>query len=53
MGKAKEIHAKKSKVYHNNKKCTERNNIESENIKKGKGGNRLCNTCKRLNSQGK
>lgn len=42
-----------TKVYHNNNKCTERNNIEHKNIKKGTGGLKLCNHCKRLNLKGK
>jgi hypothetical protein len=42
-----------SEVYHNNNKCTERNNIESRNVKQGTGGKRLCSHCKRLNEEGK
>ena len=40
-------------VYHNNNKCTERNNIERKNVKKGTGGLRLCYHCKKLNAQRK
>jgi|WetSurMetagenome_2_1015567.scaffolds.fasta_scaffold1176782_2 hypothetical protein len=49
------IHSKKSgtDVYHNNNKCPERNNIEDKNIQKGTGGLRLCNRCKKLNSESK
>jgi len=38
-----------TEVYHNNSQCTERNNIESENIVRGTGGLRLCSHCKALN----
>ena len=44
---------KNLKVYHNNNKCTEGNNIERENLKKGTGGRRLCERCKKLNREGK
>jgi hypothetical protein len=37
------------KVYHNNDKCTERNNIEKSNIGQGKGGLLICSKCKKLN----
>lgn len=40
-------------VHHNNKKCTERNNIEDGNVKKGTGNLPLCSHCKRLNAEGK
>jgi hypothetical protein len=40
-------------VYHNNDKCTERNNIESYNLRQGTGGLRVCDRCKELNAQGK
>ncbi len=47
----KAIHSKKEmKVYHNNNKCTERNNIEKENIVQGEGGLKICSKCKKLNS---
>ena len=36
------------RVYHNNDKCTERNNIESYNIAHGTGGFQLCEHCARL-----
>lgn len=41
------------KVYHNNNKCTEGNNIERENLRQGTGGRRLCKRCKKLNKEGK
>lgn len=44
---------KNLKVYHNNNKCTEGNNIERENLKQGTGGRRLCERCKKLNREGK
>jgi hypothetical protein len=40
-------------VHHNNNQCTERNNIESYNIKHGTGDYRLCANCKRLNAEGR
>jgi hypothetical protein len=50
--KVNPVHSKISgtRVFHNNNKCTERNNIERKNIKPGTGGLKLCNHCKRLNS---
>jgi hypothetical protein len=41
------------KVYHNNNKCTERNNIEPANVRQGTGGRPLCDHCDRLNREGK
>ena len=38
-------HSVKSPVYHLYKKCTVGNNIESDNLKNGTGGKRLCSTC--------
>lgn len=46
MAKSKPWHAKDSKVYHNDKKCTEGNNIEKRNLRPGTGGNRKCKNCK-------
>lgn len=40
-------------VYHNNNRCTERNNIETRNERQGTGGRRLCHHCATLNAQGK
>ncbi len=37
-----------TEVYHNSNKCTEGNNIEKENLRKGTGGHRLCSRCKEL-----
>ncbi|MCK4887867.1 MAG: hypothetical protein KAS96_10810 [Planctomycetes bacterium] len=48
MAKVKPTHSPKSDVYHDNNKCTERNNIETRNIKPGTGGNRKCKHCKDL-----
>ena len=54
MPKASPIYSKKYRnVYHNNSKCTERNNIEKENVASGTGGLPLCSRCKELNAQGK
>lgn len=52
--KVQPTHSKLSYVYHNNNRCTERNNIELKNLEKGigtyKGKTReLCKHCKRLN----
>lgn len=40
-------------VHHNNSACTERNNIERENIRQGNGGLPLCQNCAKLNREGK
>lgn len=40
-------------VYHNNTKCTEGNNIETENRRSGTGGKKLCQHCAELNYQGR
>ena len=53
MSRVNPIHAKDSNVYHNNNKCTERNNIERRNVKQGTGGKQLCDHCRRLNYEGK
>jgi len=53
MTKVNPTHSIDSDVYHNNNKCTERNNIEPKNLRQGTGGKRLCSHCKRLNSEGK
>lgn len=54
MPKASPIYSKKTRdVHHNNSACTERNNIEPENVVNGTGGLPLCSHCKRLNAQGK
>ena len=39
-------------VYHNNNQCTERNNIETRNLRQGTDGRRLCAHCARLNAAG-
>ena len=41
------------KVYHNNTKCTEGNNIEAVNRRDGTDNRPLCEHCKRLNDEGK
>jgi hypothetical protein len=40
-------------VHHDNDKCTEGNNIETQYKKAGTGGRPLCKHCERLNSEGK
>ena len=42
-------HSAKELVFHNNRSCTESNNIETENLRAGSGGRRLCEHCDRLN----
>lgn len=41
------------KVYHDNNKCTERNNIEPENVRSGTDNRPICDHCRRLNAEGK
>lgn len=41
-----------TRVHHNNSRCTERNNIESYNVRQGTGGLPVCQHCLRLNQQG-
>jgi hypothetical protein len=41
------------RVYHNNSRCTERNNIEAGDSRQGTGGRPVCLHCSSLNSQGK
>lgn len=38
--------------HHNNTRCTERNNIETYNVRHGTGGLPVCQHCQRLNLQG-
>ena len=40
------------KVYHNNTKCTEGNNIETQYRRSGTANRPICEHCKRLNDQG-
>ena len=56
MSKVPPFHSKKEtapKVYHDNNKCTEGNNIESYNLVQGTGGRPLCDHCKRLAAEWK
>jgi hypothetical protein len=52
MPKVSPTHSSKEDVYHNNSRCTERNNIEKENLRQGTGNKRLCSHCDRLNKAG-
>jgi hypothetical protein len=52
MAQVAPTNARNSDVYHNNDKCTERNNIEPQNLQQGTGGKRLCNRCAELNAAG-
>jgi hypothetical protein len=42
-----------TRVYHNNDKCTERNNIENKYKASGTNGRRLCQHCHALNQKGR
>lgn len=51
MAKVPPIYSKKPNarnVYHDDNQCTERNNIERENIAHGTGGRPKCEHCRRL-----
>ena len=51
MSKVAPIHSKKPyapQVYHDDNQCTERNNIEKENIVQGTGGRQKCERCREL-----
>lgn len=39
--------------HHNNTRCTEGNNIESQYRRSGTGGKPLCAHCARLNAEGR
>jgi hypothetical protein len=41
------------RVYHNNSRCVERNNIEAGDRRQGTGGRPLCVNCCSLKAQGK
>lgn len=45
---SKEWHSVWQDVYHDNRTCTEGNNIEPWNVRPGNGGKRLCNRCAEL-----
>ena len=53
MPRVAPVYSIKQSVHHNNSRCTERNNIERENLRAGTGGKPLCQHCKRLNAEGK
>ncbi len=48
MSKVSPFHSVKQAVYHDNKKCTEGNNIEKENLRSGTGGKPKCSHCSKL-----
>lgn len=51
MAKVSAFHSVKEsdkKVYHDNDKCTEGNNIESQNRRSGTGNRPRCEHCSRL-----
>lgn len=51
--KVQAFHSSKNPgVYHISNKCTEGNNIETQNKKPGTGGGHLCKHCARLQSDG-
>ena len=41
---------KDCEVYHNHTECTERNNIETKNVRAGTGDKRLCHHCLKLSA---
>ena len=47
------IKADAPRVYHNNSRCAERNNIEAGDRRQGTGGWPVCLHCSSLKSQGK
>ncbi len=53
MPKVNPTYSIKAEVHHDNSLCTERNNIEKENLRSGTGGLPLCDHCKRLNQDRK
>jgi hypothetical protein len=53
MPKVSPFYSPLQSVHHNNSKCTEGNNIESNNKTAGTGGKPLCQHCARLNAEGK
>lgn len=56
MAKMSPVHSVKpgaKKVYHDNDRCTEFNNIERVNLREGTDGRPRCEHCARLNEQGK
>lgn len=48
MAKKAPWHSIKQDVYHDDTNCNTGNNIERENLRKGTGGKRKCEECKRL-----
>jgi len=42
-------HSVNSDIYHDNPNCQTGNSIDPENVRRGTGGNRLCEECARLN----
>ncbi len=48
MAKVAPFHSVKQPVHHDNNKCTEGNNIESENRRAGTGGKPKCSHCTKL-----
>jgi hypothetical protein len=42
-----------ARVYHNNDRCIERNNLGAGDVRKGTGGRLMCLHCSSLKSQGK
>lgn len=54
MTKVQPFHSSKNPgVYHTCSNCTEGNNIERKYRTSGTGGGRLCQTCARLQKEGK
>ncbi len=43
-------HSIKQNVHHDNPRCTEGNNIETENLRQGTGGKPLCHHCAKFDT---
>ena len=48
MAKVAPFHSVRQYVYHDDKRCTEGNNIERENRRDGTGGKPKCQRCREL-----
>lgn len=48
----REFHAQGGKVWHDNPACTIGNNVESENLRDGRGGLKRCPECRKLARKG-
>jgi len=53
MARKSPWHSIKQNVHHDNTRCTEGNNIETENLRTGTGGKPLCHHCAKLDTEGR